>query len=388
MGRVLRQTRLHDDARRADLRADRRPRAAVLCRASAEGARLSLCCGAAARAAAARVAGARAQPLARTADSPPSRAVPVGLQPLQGAGGRAAAGCRVKGVALLTRIVVAGVWILRFLPLGLLAPIGSALGSLLYILGRERRKVCLTNLSRCLPEMTERERVALAKAHFRAFGRSVLERSILWWGSRERVMRLVRIVGLERVVALNGQPLILLAPHFVGLDAGCTRLTCEIDMAGIYAKQKNTFFDALLLSGRTRFGHQLAISRQEGVRPALAALKRGIPFYYLPDQDYGPRDAIFVPFFSASAATITGLSRMTRLTGARVLPCVTRMLPGGAGYELSCYPIWENFPSGDDAADARRMNAFIEERVREMPEQYFWTHKRFKTRPPGEAKWY
>jgi Kdo2-lipid IVA lauroyltransferase/acyltransferase len=289
---------------------------------------------------------------------------------------------------LLTRIAVAVVWILRFLPLALLAPIGSALGSLLYILGRERRKVCLTNLSRCLPEMTEKERRTLAKAHFRAFGRSVLERSILWWAPRECVMRLVRIVGLERIHALKGKPLILLAPHFVGLDAGCTRLTCEIDMAGIYAKQKDPFFNALLLSGRTRFGRQRAISRQEGVRPALAALKEGIPFYYLPDQDYGPRDAIFVPFFAASAATITGLSRLTRLTGARVLPCVTRMLLGGAGYELRCYPVWEDFPSGDDAADARRMNAFIEERVREMPAQYFWTHKRFKTRPPGEAKWY
>src|SRR6266851_10224617 len=388
MGRVLRQARLHDDARRANLRADRGSGIALLRRASARWARLSRHCGAAARAAAARVAGARAQPLAGAAYSPPSRAVPVGLQPLQGAGGGAAPGCSVRGGALLTRIVVAVVWTLRFLPLGLLAPIGSAVGSLLYVLGCERRKVCLTNLSRCLPEMKDKERVALAKAHFRAFGRSVLERSILWWGSRERVMRLVKIAGLERVHAHKGQPLILLAPHFVGLDAGCTRLTCEIDMAGIYAKQKNAFFNALLLSGRTRFGRQRAISRQDGVRPALAALKDGIPFYYLPDQDYGQRDAIFVPFFAASAATITGLSRMTRLTGARVLPCVTRMLPGGAGYELQCYPVWEDFPSDDDAADARRMNAFIEERVREMPEQYFWTHKRFKTRPEGEPKWY
>jgi len=131
------------------------------------------------------------------------------------------------------------------------------------------------------------------------------------------------------------QPLVLLAQHFVGLDAGCTRLTCEIDMAGIYSKQKNPLFDALLLSGRTRFGSQRAISRQEGVRPALAALKEGIPFYYLPDQDYGLRDAIFVPTFAASAATITGLSHMTRLTGARVLPCVTRMLPGGPGTSCS-----------------------------------------------------
>src|SRR5260221_11988140 len=154
-----------------------------------------------------------------------------------------------EGVALLTRIVVAGVWILRFLPLGLLAPIGSALGSLLYILGRERRKVCLINLSRCLPEIAEKERVALAKAHFRAFGRSVLERSILWWGSRERVMRLVKIVGLERVVALKGQPLILLAPHFVGLDAGCTPPPREIDMAGSTPNKNEPHFNGLPHTG-------------------------------------------------------------------------------------------------------------------------------------------
>src|SRR3989441_12685388 len=98
--------------------------------------------------------------------------------------------------------------------------------------------------------MTERERLALAKAHFRAFGRSVLERSVLWWAPRERVMRLVKIVGFERIHALKGRPLILLAPHFVGLDAGCTRLTCEIDMAGIYARQKHPFFHGRLLSRR------------------------------------------------------------------------------------------------------------------------------------------
>src|SRR5438552_18506692 len=155
--------------------------------------------------------------------------------------------------ALLTRITIAVVWILHRLPLALLAPIGSALGSFLYILGRERRKVCLSNLSRCLPEMTDKERLALAKAHFHAFGRSVLERSVLWWAPRERVMRLVKIVGLERIHALKGRPLILLAPHFVGLDAGCTRLTCEIDLAGYDARKKDLYFDALLLLGITHF---------------------------------------------------------------------------------------------------------------------------------------
>lgn len=289
---------------------------------------------------------------------------------------------------MLTRIAVGIVWLLHFLPLRVFARIGSGLGGLFYYFARERRNVCLINLTRCFPQMPERERIAIAKAHFRAFGRTLLERSILWWAPRHEILRIVRVVGLDRVLALKGRPLILLAPHFVGLDAGCTRLTCELDMAGIYAKQKDPWFNALLLSGRLRFGNALAISRQDGVRPAIAAVKKGYPFYYLPDQDYGARDAVFVPFFGVPAATITGLSRMARITGARVLPVVTRMLPGGEGYEVTCYPAWANFPSGDDAADARRLNAFIEERVREMPEQYFWTHKRFKTRPAGEAKWY
>jgi Kdo2-lipid IVA lauroyltransferase/acyltransferase len=289
---------------------------------------------------------------------------------------------------VLTRIAVGIVWVLHFLPLSIFSRIGSGLGRFAYFLARSRRNVCLTNLRRCFPQMRERERVAIAKAHFRAFGRTLLERSILWWAPREEILRMIDVVGLERIVALKGQPLILLAPHFVGLDAGLTRLTCEFDVAGIYAKQKDPWIDALLLSGRNRFCNGIAISRQEGIRPAIAAVKAGYPFYYLPDQDYGARDAIFVPFFGVPAATITGLSRMAKITKARVLPVVTRLFPGGEGYEVTCYPAWENFPSGDDTADARRLNEFIEERVREMPEQYFWTHKRFKTRPPGEAKWY
>jgi KDO2-lipid IV(A) lauroyltransferase len=236
--------------------------------------------------------------------------------------------------------------------------------------------------------MSGRERVRLAKRHFRAFGRSVLERSILWWAPRGRVMRLVQVAGMENLLAAKDGPLILLAPHFVALDAGWSRLTCELDMAGIYANQKDPVFNAVLLAGRTRFGRQRALSRQDGVRAGLAALKENLPFYYLPDMDYGARDSVFVPFFGVPAATVTGLSRLARLAGARIVPCVTRMLPGGAGYEVRCYPAWADFPGDDPIADTRRMNAFIEERVRQMPEQYFWTHKRFKTRPPGEAKWY
>jgi Kdo2-lipid IVA lauroyltransferase/acyltransferase len=288
----------------------------------------------------------------------------------------------------MTRLGLTVMWLLHLLPLPVLAFLGRCLGTVLFPLARERRHVCLTNLARCFPEMTPGERVRLARRHFQAFGRSVLERGILWWAPRKRVTRLVRVVGMEHVLAAKGSAVILLAPHFVGLDAGWTRLTCELDMSGIYANQKDPVFNAVLFAGRTRFGRQRALSRQDGVRAGLAALKENLPFYYLPDMDYGPRDSVFVPFFGVPAATVTGLPRLARLARARVVPCVTRMLPGGAGYEVRCFPAWDDFPGVDPVADARRMNTFIEDRVREMPEQYFWTHKRFKTRPPGEPRWY
>jgi KDO2-lipid IV(A) lauroyltransferase len=169
---------------------------------------------------------------------------------------------------------------------------------------------------------------------------------------------------------------------------GWTRLALEIDMVTIYSRQKNQAFNATLFAGRLRFGRQTLLSRQEGVRPALRAMQAGLPFFYLPDMDYGPRDAIFVPFFGVDAATITGVSRLARLAGARVLPCITRMLPGGEGYVVRFFPAWKNYPGASIEADTRRMNAYIEEQVRQMPEQYLWVHKRFKTRPPGEASWY
>ncbi len=289
---------------------------------------------------------------------------------------------------MLERIVVAILWLLHFLPLAVLSRVGEAFGMVLYALAAERRRVCRVNLERCFPQMAPKERTRLARAHFRAQGRALLERSILWWSSRERIMRLVRIEGREHLEPVLGQPLIVLVPHFVGLDAGGTRISCEYDWSAIYARQKSRLMTEMLVWGRTRFGKQQLFSRQEGIRAAIASLKQSVPLYYLPDQDYGPRDTIFVPFFGVPAATITGLSRLAALVGARVIPCVTRMFPGGRGYEVRFYRAWQEYPGSDVQADARRMNAFIEERVREMPEQYNWTHKRFKTRPPGEPKWY
>ena len=288
----------------------------------------------------------------------------------------------------MTRLALAVMWLLHWLPLGWLARLGRAFGTLLYWFARERRQVALTNLRLCFPELDDQERTALARRHFRAFGRSFLERGLLWWASPQRLRQMVSVEGRENLDGSGGKPTILLVPHFIGLDMGWARLTLELDMVSIYANQKNLLFNAALLRGRTRFGKSTLLSRQEGTRPAIRLMRAGQPFYYLPDMDYGQRDTIFVPFFGVSAATITGLSRLARLAGAIVLPVITRMLPDGQGYVVNIGPPWSDFPGESVEADTRRMNAFIEEEIRRMPEQYFWLHKRFKTRPPNEESPY
>ena len=288
----------------------------------------------------------------------------------------------------MTRIGLFVIWLLHFLPLALLAPIGRALGLVLYAVAIDRRRVGRINLRLCFPDWSERQRRRLLRRHFEAFGRAVLERGILWWAPRERILNIVRVEGLHHWQAAAGGPVIWLAPHFVGLDMGGTRLAAEYRAASMYSRQKDPTLDAILYHGRTRFVMPRLVSRQEGLRPLVRVMREGLPFYYLPDMDFGPRDSVFVPFFGVPTATITGLSRIARLAGAAIVPVVTRQLAGGRGYVVEFHPAWTDFPTDDPQADARRMNAFIEERVCEMPEQYHWLHKRFKTRPPGVDRVY
>lgn len=281
-------------------------------------------------------------------------------------------------------------WLLHWLPLGVQARIGAAVGELLYRCAGRRRHIVNVNLRLCFPEMDAAERDRIARAHFHALGRSMLERGLLWWASEKRLKGMIRLEGREHVDALvaAGRPVLLLAPHFLGLDMGGARFAMEFDSVSVYARQNNPVFDRWLFHGRSRFGDQLLLSRQDGVRGTVKAMKAGRPFYYLPDMDYGREDSIFVPFFGVPAATITGLSRLARLARAAVVPVVTEMLPGGKGYVTRLGEPWTDFPTEDVEADTLRMNQWIESVVRTMPEQYYWVHRRFKTRPPGEKRPY
>ena len=278
-------------------------------------------------------------------------------------------------------------WLLHWLPLPVLGRIGTGAGSLAFLLMKKRRKIALTNLRLCMPELSDQERRDIARRHFQGYARSIFERSLLWWGSGERLGRLMQIEPAVPQAEMENGPTILLCPHFVCLDmAGWAARV--IPLCTMYVPQKNKEFDDLLRHGRERWGPVRLVTRKEGIKPILRALRDGLPYFMLPDMDFGAKDAEFVPFFGVPAATLTALARLSATTGAKVIPVVATFLPNYQGYRVVFYPTWENFPGDDIVAATRRMNAFIEERVREAPAEYFWTHKRFKTRPPGEPSLY
>jgi KDO2-lipid IV(A) lauroyltransferase len=290
----------------------------------------------------------------------------------------------------VARAVLGLLWLLQRLPLGLQAALGRGLGALLHALAGGRRRVALRNVALCLPDWDEGRRRQLVREHFQWLARSLLERGLLWYASPARLKTLIQVEGDVGLAERSDKPVMWLVPHFVALDVAgvATQLFQGRKVASIYQAQSNAVFDEAMRSGRLRFGLVEIFARSERALPLVRAIKRGAVFFNLPDMDFGAKDAAFVPFFGVQAATLLAPARMARSLGMVVQPVVAEMLPGGAGYRVRFLPPWDDFPGDDDVAAATRMNRWIEDQIRLNPAQYLWVHKRFKTRPEGQASLY
>lgn len=278
---------------------------------------------------------------------------------------------------------------MSWLPLPVIAVFGGALGMLLYALHAPRRHVVRVNIQRCFPELPPRVQARLVHRHFRAFGQTVLDIGIAWWASKSRLKRITRFRGyahFDQALRVK-RNIVLLAPHFLGLDIGGIRTSMERPVVSVFRHPDNALVARMMHRARARFGARL-VEHNKSFTALVKQTKKGVPLYYLPDQDAGHRNSVFAPFFGIPAATFAVLPRIAKMTDAVVIPCITRQLAWGRGYEIEFRPPLKNFPSGDALADATRMNQEIQIAVRESPEQYFWLHKRFKTRPKGEPDFY
>lgn len=286
-----------------------------------------------------------------------------------------------------TRFVLLLMRVMAHLPLPWVRALGWALGRVLYVMVGSRRRVVQTNLRLCFAQLEPAQVRALSRRVFVRFAQAWLDRGWLWHGSPDLVKARLTITGA--VDELNGSdPVVIFAPHFVGLDAGWTALTQQLPrhFTTIYTDQANKVADAWILQGRQRFGSSRLFGRVDGVKTIVSTLREGDPLYLLPDMNFGPQESLFVPFYGVSAATVPSLSRFARLGRAKVVPVVTRMTV--QGYEVKVLAAWPNFPTDDLQADTALMNARLQTYIDAMPEQYYWVHKRFKDRPPGEMAVY
>ena len=283
---------------------------------------------------------------------------------------------------LFTPLGILFMRLLALLPLRVVRALGWLLGMALYALVGARRRVVTTNLTLCFPELPAPAIKGLTRQTFVYFAQAWLDRSWVWHAPKSWVLRRVAFTGATHELA-GTEPTVVFVPHFVGMDAawGAVALRIPRPSTTIYTDQSNKLIDRWILRGRSRWGNMRLFGRVEGVKPIVAAIRSGQPLYLLPDMDFGPQESIFVPFFGIPTATVPSLSRFARLGRAKVVPAVVSMTP--SGYQVVVLPAWNNFPTDDVVQDTARMNRELESYIRSQPAQYFWVHKRFKTRPAG-----
>jgi KDO2-lipid IV(A) lauroyltransferase len=283
---------------------------------------------------------------------------------------------------MLTRLALAlmrhlGVW-----PLWALRALGAMLGTVLFVLAGSRRRVALKNLQMCFPEKSNWSRLHLGWRHFVRFTQAWLDRAWLWHGSEESMRARLRLAGQTQELS-GSDPVVIFAPHFVGMDAGGMALMLLLPrrLTSIFTNQSNQAVNDWIKAGRMRLGNLRLFDREDGVKAIVASLRQGEPLYLLPDMNFGPAESIFVPFYGHPAATVPSLSRFAKLGRAKVVPVISRMTRHG--YDIEIGAAWQHFPTDDVTHDTATMNQHLQDWINTMPEQYYWVHKRFKTRPPG-----
>lgn len=279
-------------------------------------------------------------------------------------------------------------WILGHLPrrLGLL--LVRPLGPLLRIVLGSRRRIAERNLEVCLPELGPDEREAVLNDSFDALARMVAETAWCWAGRPASLDTLVEPVGFEGLEPLrqDGRGLLIVTAHVTCLEMGARVLGELYEGYGLYRPLGNPVMEWYQNRGRSRYAAGMLSKRD--LRGAVRLLRKGGALWYAPDQDFGPQESVFAPFFGVETATLLVTQRLPALTGCRVIVMMPRYDRARDRYVVEVTPPLADFPSDDPVADLTRINAALEAQVRKAPEQYWWVHRRFKTRPEGEADFY
>lgn len=288
-----------------------------------------------------------------------------------------------------TWLLIGLMWLLAQLPLRAQWWLGTGVGELAWRLIPRRRHIAEVNIRLCFSELDAHEQGALVRRAFHSNGIGILEIGLAWFRKPEHFLRHTRVHGLEHVEAAlqKGQGILALGGHYSSLDLCGTLVTRFVDADVMQRDHNNPLLNAVMTRARERH-YGVALSAKD-LRGLLRQLRENRTIWYATDQDYGRKGAVFAPFFGVDAASITATSRIAERSGCAVLPFSHFRRSDALGYDIYFHAPLENFPSGDNLADATLVNATIEREVRRHPEQYLWMHRRFKTRPtPDDPDFY
>lgn len=284
-------------------------------------------------------------------------------------------------------IAVLSLRLLALLPFTAGLMFGNALGGLLYHLATNRRRITEVNIGLCFPELSARQQQQLVKKIFKANATGFIETAWAYWGDKQSIEQRTTFIGfdlLDKALA-EERGVILLGGHFSTLDLGGLLLSFKgIPFDCVYRPHNNALMDYWICKKRSRF---TKVVDRKKFRELLRDLRNNRCVWYAPDQDFGARGAVFVPFFGQTAATIVATSKMVRLNNSPILMLAHYRNADNSGYTIEVSEI-PGFPSGDETRDAELVNLTLEKAIRKAPEQYMWVHQRFKTQPDGRRKLY
>lgn len=283
-----------------------------------------------------------------------------------------------------TWLGLGALWLMIHLPWRLQMQIGKWLGLFMYHTLKQRRYICCVNLELAFPELSDPERQQLNRQHFISLGRGVFETAMSWWGNEKALAKLTQLEGMEHLQqALQSGGVVLLSAHFTSLELGGRMLAPHLPLHVVYRPHQNPVIEQLVAKLRAkRYGK--AIPRTS-IRTMLQSLKQGHAVWYAQDQHFKQKNSLFVPFFGISAPTNTATSRIAGIGESKVVPFFT--VRNKKGYLLRFLPELEQFPGDSVAEDTLRINQLLEQQIREFPDQYLWTHRRFKLAPDNRNRY-
>ncbi|WP_455206387.1 lysophospholipid acyltransferase family protein [Kaarinaea lacus] len=281
--------------------------------------------------------------------------------------------------------------LLALLPFRFTYVLGTVLGYLAYLIPNSLHKPAKINIDICFPELTEQQRIRLYKQSFIELGRVAVETGALLVWNKHRTLKLVKKVTGEDLIHQafnNGKGVIIAAPHLGAWEMIGLYCSSKNPMTSLYRPLRMEQLNPFVRKARQRMGATLVPTNASGVRALYKSLEQNQMIGILPDQDPGDEGGVFAPFFGIPANTMTLLPRLMQKTGAAVVFAYAERLPWGQGFHIHFLPALIASQKNDLNEAATLLNKGVENCVRQTPEQYQWSYKRFKTRPDGESSLY